>query len=200
MKVSRNKSVFLTFDDGPHAEATPKILRILEDANIKATFFLSGKNIAKNSQLVKTITEQGHDIGNHSYYHRHAIKTGPFATYGDLIKGHRISQEYSSQKYNLFRPPYGKMNLASFFYLLSSGSKIVYWNLDPKDYSNLSAKNVADYILENIGPGKVILLHDGRQNLNDQLQVTVDALDEVIQKTKNMNLKFNTISALYERE
>jgi len=200
MKVSQSKSVFLTFDDGPHPQATPKILQILKEANVKATFFLSGKNMVECSQLIKTITEQGHDIGNHSYNHRHAFKTGPFATYGDLKKGHKILLEHSKQNHNLFRPPYGKVNLASLLYLISSGSKIVYWNLDPKDYSDSSAENVADHILENIGPGKVILLHDGRQNQNDQLHVTINALDQVIQKTKNMNLKFSTISKLYERE
>ena len=198
IKVFRSKSVFLTFDDGPDPQATPKILKILDDAKIRATFFLCGKNIDKNKQITKAVAEHGHDIGNHSYYHKNALKTGLFATYEDLKKGQKTIQEYSKQKYTLFRPPYGKVNWASFLYLLSSGSKVVYWNIDPKDHSSLSAESVAEIILKKIRPGKVILFHDGRQNSNDQLQVTIEALALVIQKTKKMNLKFNTISKLYE--
>jgi peptidoglycan/xylan/chitin deacetylase (PgdA/CDA1 family) len=125
--ILKRNDIFLTFDDGPNPEATPKILEILNNANIKATFFLKGKNIEKNPDLVNCIIRDGHVIGEHGYNHYHPWKTNPMRLWTDLVKCHKAFEKISKEfSVTLFRPPYGKLNLVLILYALLKKKRLFF--------------------------------------------------------------------------
>jgi peptidoglycan/xylan/chitin deacetylase (PgdA/CDA1 family) len=203
LKTLRKKGVScLTFDDGPNPLTTPEILRILADTQVKATFFALGQNIEKYPHLAKRIVDMGHEIGEHSYQHRHAWKTGPFKTFRDLLKGGRIVGHYKAPGHlQLLRPPYGKLNLMSILYALCSWRRIIFWNIDPRDYAQESGDHVADFVNSDLKEGQIILLHDGRYNSPGKeasFKVTIDALPLILEEARNRRVQFKTITEAIE--
>ena len=135
--------VCLTFDDGPHPESTPKILELLEKTGVRATFFLLGENVEKHPDIVAKIVSHGHEIGAHGYSHLHPWKSDPYNSLLDLIKGDKIIKQCKAPESNrYFRPPYGKFNLITLLYVLITKRKVVFWNVDPKDYKETLAERV----------------------------------------------------------
>jgi len=162
-KIQTSNYLYLTFDDGPNPEATPVLLDILRDNGAKATFFVTGKMAEQFPDIVARICSDGHTLGGHSYAHCHPWKTGPLASYKDMAKGTAIIRDYlpPGEKI-LFRPPYGKFNLVTLYYLIITGQKAVFWNNDIKDYLANEPADVCDRINEQIRKGnRLILLHDG---------------------------------------
>jgi peptidoglycan/xylan/chitin deacetylase (PgdA/CDA1 family) len=184
------KMVFLTFDDGPDPESTPRLLGLLKKVEAKATFFVLGKNVERYPDLAKKIIEDGHEIGEHSYEHLHAWKTGPLRTLRDLVRGERVLQSVShvSNHRVLFRPPFGKINLATLLYIWLRRKQVAFWNIDPKDYEAVSAQEVANHVIQRLGPGVVILLHDGRLSGNSNVHVTTGALGPILEACKSKGL------------
>jgi peptidoglycan/xylan/chitin deacetylase (PgdA/CDA1 family) len=193
-KIEKN-CVYLTFDDGPNAQYTPKILNILKNANIKATFFLSGKNMKKFPELVTKIIEDGHEIGNHSYEHLHPWKIGPLRTWKDLIVPDKMIGNYlGSEKAILFRPPFGKLNIISILYIVIKRRKPIFWNIDPEDYNTHSVEKIVQTVMNNLSSYSVILLHDDRsKGTISSVQVTLNALKRII-RLLGSNYSFKTIS------
>ena len=135
LNMAKSEYIYLTFDDGPNPESTPRILELLDESGVKATFFLIGENIEKYPYLVEEIKERGHEIGEHGYSHAHPWKIGPISTTIDLIKNSKTTERYINPGNQiLFRPPFGKFNTVSVLYLWFTKRKAVFWNVDPKDY------------------------------------------------------------------
>ena len=200
--LEQSKVSCLTFDDGPNPEYTPKILDSLDEAGIKATFFILGKQAEDYPEVVKDIVGRGHEIANHSYYHTHAWHSDPVTTLIDLIKGGRILKKYNqNSRVKILRPPFGKVNLMSVLYSMFSKTKIVFWNLDSLDYKYDSAQDLQRDFAPKIMPGQIILLHDDRYGDADNTcnaMVTVDALAAVLKSIDQKKIHFRTVSqALY---
>ena len=195
IKVSKN--VCLTFDDGPNPDSTPEILKLLEKSKAKATFFLLGMNAEKYPHLVKAIIEGGHEIGEHSYRHSHPWKCSPVHSMLDHILAHHCLGVFTDAgRRLLFRPPYGKFNLIVCLYMLLRRKKPVFWNVNPRDYEQGSAEMIFRHVKNNLCPGAVILLHDGRHNgarWNDAT-TTVKALDLILQESRRNGFTLATIS------
>ncbi len=193
--IKRNGCICLTFDDGPDPGSTPQILELLNTAGTKATFFLLGENAEKYPDIVRKIVDTGHEIGDHSYRHTHAWKCNPFQSVVDLIRGGRTIEKYRKSKEPiLFRPPYGKLNLATLMYTFFARKRMAFWNVDPKDYQQHSGKIVADYVIERISRGSVILLHDGRRNMASSPDVTVSGVRLILEAVIGKGLTLNTLS------
>ncbi len=162
-QAQKKDCLYLTFDDGPNPEATPILLDILRDNGAKATFFVTGEMAEKFPDIVARICEEGHSLGGHSYAHCHPWKTGPWASYHDMDRGTAIMRNYLPKGGKmLFRPPYGKFNLVTLYYLFKTGQKAVFWNNDVKDYLANDSADVCHKINEQIKKGnRLILLHDG---------------------------------------
>lgn len=194
-RAKNANAVFLTFDDGPNPDTTPRILETLKEADAKATFFVLGKNIELYPDIAKSIIDNGHEIGEHSYEHLHAWKTGPLKTMRDLVRGGRTLQTRSlaNQGRISFRPPFGKVNLATLLYVWLGRKKVVFWNIDPEDYNASSAQEVANHVIRNIEAGDVILLHDGRNNRNDNVHVTIAAVGLILEACKRKGLHATSI-------
>lgn len=189
-RMGKGNGLYITFDDGPSTNLTPKVLELLDSANAKATFFLLGKHIDQNKELAETIYRKGHLIGEHSYFHSHPWKSGPIRSAKDLIKGwlsaRKIDEKYRS-KY--FRPPYGKFNLMTLLYVFLWRKKVIFWNIDPKDYMISNVDSNLRTESDSIKNGSVILLHDGRERQDENPQTTIELLEVILEKSKKDNLK-----------
>ena len=174
IKVSKN--VCLTFDDGPNPDSTPEILKLLEKSKAKATFFLLGMNAEKYPHLVKAIIQGGHEIGEHSYRHSHPWKCNPVHSIQDHILAHQC--------------------LSVCLYMLLRRKKPVFWNVNPRDYEQTSAEMIFRHVKNNLCPGAVILLHDGRHNgaRSNDAATTVRALDLILQESRRNGFTLATIS------
>ena len=194
-RAKNTNSVFLTFDDGPNPDATPRILEILKEADAKATFFVLGKNVELYPDIAKNIIDNGHEIGEHSYEHLHAWKTGPLKTMRDLARGGRALQDWSLVTHGRisFRPPFGKVNLVTLLYVWLGRKKVVFWSIDPEDYDAHSAQEVANHVIKHLEGGDVILLHDGRNNRNDNIHVTTTAIELILEACKSKGLRTSSI-------
>ena len=151
-----DRSVYLTFDDGPIPEATPYILDVLAQYGIKATFFMVGDNVRKYPEIYERVVAEGHRIGNHTHNHiggfRHTIKE-------------YVEKANAYLHTNLVRPPHGWMRIGQYAWL-SRKFKIVMWDLVTRDYSKWMT---ADDVLENVKRfarnGSIITFHDSLKSI-----------------------------------
>jgi len=174
-------SVYITFDDGPHPENTPKIIDALEKYNVKATFFMTGCEMKKHPEIVKMVADKGHTIGYHSYTHTSYKKLSIIKIINELALGRSMAKKIGF-KLRLFRPPYGDLRVISSLYLIMKGWRIVMWSLDSRDSFDLK-----DRVLENIDPGEVvggdiILFHD-------DYEMTIEILPVILEKYFKNNIK-----------
>lgn len=196
------KKVALTFDDGPSSTLTPKVLAILKKHNVKATFFILGKNVVSNRDLIRRMADEGHLIASHSWNHPSFWKLSEKDSSEQISSTHQAFLDIGL-KVNYFRYPNGNSTEYADFVLKSKGYKIVGWNVDTCDWgfnkagilssqnnkicngSTAVVKDAKSYLLKKIisRGGGIILMHD-------VLQVTVDNLDYVLTSLKNENYEF----------
>jgi peptidoglycan/xylan/chitin deacetylase (PgdA/CDA1 family) len=158
---TKEKTLYLTFDDGPIPEVTPFVLEELKTWSAKATFFCIGKNIEANPELFKRIIKEGHGIGNHTYDHlsgwNHTNKT-----YFENIKKCQdvLTQHSPLTTQQFFRPPYGRLKISQ-YRALKSKYKIVMWDIITFDFDTKTRKSrVLKTVLQHAKPGSVIVFHD----------------------------------------
>jgi len=161
-KISTNEKVIaLTFDDGPHSN-TPEILKLLEENNAKATFFLIGKNISKqNEKVVKSIAKNGHDIGNHSFFHRNMFPfTSEKKMRAEISTVNTLLEKITCEKTYWFRPPFGITNPLVYRAIKKEKMQSVGWSVRSFDTVSKSAKKSIERVTSKIKPGSIVLLHD----------------------------------------
>ncbi len=175
-KNSSEKVVYLTFDDGPVPEVTPQVLSVLDDFNIKATFFCVGDNVNKYPELYREILLKGHSVGNHTFHHLNGFKVEHEQYLNDV---EQASQLIDSR---LFRPPYGKLTRRE-KKILEQKFQIVLWDVISYDYDrNLSPSQVLENVKHNSRNGSVILFHDSVKAKNNMLSVLPDAINFLLAK------------------
>ncbi|SHF11829.1 polysaccharide deacetylase family sporulation protein PdaB [Thermoanaerobacter uzonensis DSM 18761] len=190
---SAGKVVALTFDDGPIPEYTEKYVDILKSMEVKATFFVIGKNAQKHPDLLKYIFENGNEIGLHSYSHFNMSKMKPEQMVEELYKTQKIVVESTGIKPTLFRPPYGAFNKTLLEISDALGLHVVLWNVDPDDWRNPAVESVVNRVISHTKNGSVILMHEGKIN-------TLAALPLIIEKLKSEGYSFVTVSELLNYE
>ena len=154
-----DRSVYLTFDDGPIPEATPFILDLLREHNIKATFFMVGDNVRKYPELYQRIVSEGHQVGNHTHNHisglRHSIRHYSY----------NVEKANAYIHSHLIRPPHGWMRIIQYF-LIMRRYKVVMWDLVTRDYSKwLTAEGVVDNVKRYARNGSIITFHDSLKSV-----------------------------------
>lgn len=151
---TREKTIFLTFDDGPTPIVTEKVLNLLEKYNAKATFFCLGEKAEQNPEIIKLILEKGHSIGNHGYYHQNAFKTSKKLWVENITKKSLVSPS------KLIRPPYGNI-FPSQFYQLSKDNKIVFWDVMTYDFdATITIAEIKKIIVLFVRNGSIVVFHD----------------------------------------
>ncbi|MCD6111768.1 MAG: polysaccharide deacetylase family protein [Bacteroidales bacterium] len=181
---TEEKKIFLTFDDGPVPEITPKVLKILKDFNVKATFFCVGDNVRKYPEVFNQIIESGHAVGNHTFNHLNSWKT-PSKLYLENIKK---NEEYFST--NLFRPPYGKLR-PYIFKKLKEDYKIILWTILSGDFDNkISNLKCLNNVIDNATNGSIIVFHDSIKAQNKLFY----ALPRVLEHFSKLGFQFCSIT------
>jgi peptidoglycan/xylan/chitin deacetylase (PgdA/CDA1 family) len=148
------KSLYLTFDDGPDPDSTPGLIQALQQYGIKAVFFCSGKNAEKYPYLIEELKNAGHLVGNHGYSHPDGWKTRVNEYVADVQRANAFTSA------NLFRPPYGRMTLSQ-YKMLSSNYRIVFWDIMPYDFDiSFGEENAMKVCKRKMRSGSIIVLHD----------------------------------------
>lgn len=176
------KSVYLTFDDGPHPDITPWILDYLLMENIKATFFCVGDNVRKYPEIYLRILQEGHAIGNHSMHHNNAIKTSLSAYLLSIDEASKLIQT------NLYRPPYGRLPISWGNSILGK-YKIIMWSWLSYDYDQQISVSQILKKAKRISPGDILVLHDNPKITAKQKEL----LPQLIQLLKEKKLTFEII-------
>ncbi len=159
IRQEAEKTIYITFDDGPIPEATPFILDTLKRYNIKATFFMVGDNARRYPELLERVRAEGHRIGNHTFHHfsgaRHTIRK--------YMADTALANEYL--KTDLFRPPHGWMRPTQ-YYAMRNKYKIVMWDVVTRDYSkHIDAPDIVRIVKKYTRPGSIITFHDSLKSI-----------------------------------
>ena len=158
---TEEKTLYLTFDDGPHETATTFVLDELKKCGAKATFFCIGKNVVNHPEIYRRIQAEGHAVGNHTYNHLNGWKSDDTMYINDIIKA---SEHIDSR---LFRPPYGRIKKFQAKLLQRNDNpvhrlfSIIMWDVLSGDFDNdLSPQKCLSNVVDNAGNGSVIVFHD----------------------------------------
>jgi peptidoglycan-N-acetylglucosamine deacetylase len=151
------KVVALTFDDAP-TEYTQDVLNILNEKQVKATFFVIGKNLAQFPQIGQEIVANGHELGNHSYTHQRMILKSQSFISTEIEKTSKLIRNAGFTGEIVFRPPNGKKLFGLPWYLNQHQMKTIMWDVEPDTYGK-STDFLVKYTLDHVKPGSIILLH-----------------------------------------
>ncbi len=186
--------IALTFDDGPHPENTVRLLKMLKERGMKATFFCVGQRVADHPSVAKRIVDEGHEIGNHSWSHKVLSGMTDAAVARDLERTDEAIRKATGVSPKLMRPPYGAFTDRQRDWAHRKwGYSITLWDVDSNDWRNPSAAYARSRILQGTGPGSIVLSHDIHKSTVDGMPKTLDAL-------KAKGFKFVTVSELLALE
>ncbi len=185
----RDKLVALSFDDGPHDQWTEKLLKILHEENVKATFFLVGEMAQKRPDLVRKIAEEKHELGNHSFSHVTLSNLSPFEMEVEWRAANEAIYAASGITPVVCRPPGGRYNDDVIFAAHRNRMTTVLWTDDPGDYAKISSEVLLKRTLPQIRNGANVLLHSGTK-------CTVDILPLLIRSLKAKGYQFVTATEL----
>ncbi|MEI6151781.1 MAG: polysaccharide deacetylase family protein [Chitinophagia bacterium] len=181
------KVIYLSFDDGPHAEATPFVLAELKKFNAKASFFCIGKNVAAHQNLYAQIIQEGHTVGNHTYDHVNGWKTDTAHYIQNIEQAGELIQS------NLFRPPYGRITNAQIKKIKADktiAQEIIMWDVLSGDFDlTLSPEACAKNVIKNTRAGSIVVFHDSAKAF-ERLQV---ALPMVLEYFSGLGYRFEAI-------
>jgi peptidoglycan/xylan/chitin deacetylase (PgdA/CDA1 family) len=187
------KEIALTFDDGP-CKRSLEILKVLKKENIPATFFVLGKKIKGNENLLKLMIKQGCEIGNHTYNHTNLIFKTQKRMKEELLSTDKELYNLNI-KTNLMRCPHFMCGLAAFFLAKKLNKKIIFADLDSWDWRQLGKKAIVSRVLRKVKNGSIIGFHDYLEEIGENKEV-VPTIKKIIPKLKERGYRFVTISKL----
>ena len=194
-RLPDDATVSITFDDGPNPRATPLILDVLKREQVRATFFVLGRHADQWPDLVRRVAAEGHQLGNHGYWHRKLHRRGPGYVRDDLTRGtESICSASGLTALHHFRAPHGFRSPWVSAIARSLGQRTVGWSLGVWDSARPGAVEIARRAAEGLRGGSILLLHDGDgyDAEGDRLQ-TAEALPSIIQNVRARGLRFATL-------
>jgi peptidoglycan-N-acetylglucosamine deacetylase len=188
------KVIALTFDDGPTPEATDRVLSILRERQVKATFFLIRAEIEKNPALARRIASEGHELGNHSYSHAHMVLKSPSFIRGEIERTDQLIWDSGYEGAIHFRPPYSYKLVLLPYYLSKTNRKTITMDIEPDSYPEISgdSERIVNHVVERARPGSIILLHVMYKSREQSLM----AVGGIIDRLKEQGYEFKTVSEL----
>ena len=157
---NESKRIALTFDDGPHPHQTKKILDVLDRYHVKATFFMVGVNVKNYPETAALVIKNGHEIGNHTFSHRHLQMMDDGAVLYELTGCEDVLEELCEYRPHLFRPPEGAITESVLRCAQKEDYELVLWSIDTRDWETKNVDKIVDSVLRQIKPGDIILMHD----------------------------------------
>lgn len=189
------QKVALTFDDGPDDVYTPKILDVLAKYKVRATFFLIGSAAEKHGDIVKRIHKEGHEIGNHTYFHSNLSRMAPWQIILDLNKARKTLSDITGEDVLVVRPPYGALDPPAVRAIGDEGYNVLLWTVDSLDWWGLSKEEVIGNVIPRMESG-VIVLHHSAGGPDEDLSGSVAALPEIIESLQTQGYTFLTASEI----
>jgi peptidoglycan-N-acetylglucosamine deacetylase len=182
-------SVCLTFDDGPHPDLTPRLLDVLAELRVRATFFLIGREVERFPEVVRRMIEEGHSVGHHSYSHPPRRSLTARQAADETEGGAEALAALLGRRASLYRPPGGKLTGRDLLRLWRSGFTTVLWNVDPKDFNKRSADEIRCVFTNRpLESGDLVLFHDNHPH-------AIEILPELVARTRRDGLEFETVDA-----
>ena len=182
--------IAITFDDGPHPKNTPRLLDMLRERNIKATFYVIGRNVDLYPSVLRRTVSEGHEIGNHTYSHPVLSKLSDSRVREELTKCRDAVARAAGVKPRTMRPPYGALLQRQRQWIHSElNYPTIMWSVDPLDWKRPGPSVVTSRILKATTPGAIVLAHDLHSS-------TVDAMPGTLDGLLNKGYKFVTVSQL----
>ena len=193
-KVKTDKNaIALTMNCAWNADDIDTILKILEENNIKITFFMLGDWIDKYPDAVKKIYDAGHEIGTHSDTHPHVNNLSYEKNIEELEKSNDKIEKITGSRTNIYRTPYGEYNETVIKAAQDKGYYTIQWSLDTLDYTGISGNEMWNRIKDKIGAGDIILMHNGTDN-------TANSLNMILKNIKDKNLEIVKVSDLIYKD
>jgi peptidoglycan/xylan/chitin deacetylase (PgdA/CDA1 family) len=169
--------VAITFDDGPHASNTPRLLDMLRARNVKATFYVIGRSVDMYPGIVRRTVAEGHEIGNHSYTHTKLSGLSNDRVISEMRKTEDAIFNASGVRPRTMRPPYGALTQTQRQMVHKTfGYPTILWDVDPLDWKRPGASVVTSRILNGTNNGSIILVHDLHGSSVDAMPATLDGL------------------------
>lgn len=195
-KTNKENEIMLTFDDGPDSRYIYKLLDVLDENDVKATFFVVAKNAQKNKEAIDEMIKRGHDIGMHSYEHKNGMLYSYFYTKKDIKNSVEIMKKLGC-KTDLYRPPWGHTNIFTNYFVKKYNLKMIYWDVMAEDWEKESTPElIAKRLLERTTNKSIICLHDAGENSGGAIgapENTIEGLKIAIPKLKKKGYKFKKI-------
>ena len=160
-QIASSPQVALTFNDGPHPEHTPRLLDYLAASATRATFFVVGECAQRHPHLIRRIADEGHELGNHTFTHGKPHRTNTTVFLDEVRRTRALLQDLTGDDCSLMRPPNGKLTVGKLWGLWSERQTVVLWNVDPRDHSIRSRKEIGRWC-DSYAPhdGDIVLMHD----------------------------------------
>lgn len=183
---SGKKLVALTFDDGPSAETTPRLLDILFEKDVPATFFMLGSRARNNPDIVKRAEKEYHIVASHTMYHQNLIRISTTAAEADVNESKAVFKSILGHSLKLTRPPYGNVDNSIRNII---GTPLILWSVDPADWQNQDPDTILAIVKTQIHDGAIILMHD-------IYSASVDAVPIIIDELRKDGYEFVTVPEL----
>jgi peptidoglycan/xylan/chitin deacetylase (PgdA/CDA1 family) len=191
------KLVALSFDDGPSDPCTRQLLEVLAKENVLATFMIIGLNAEKHPDILKEVVAAGHAIGNHSYSHPRFDQSTPAVIREQITKNDTVLEKLTGKKPMLMRPPYGLYGPQYFEICRDTGHVVAGWSASASDWNPHTPQEIAGALLDQLAPGAIFLLHDGKETNDGPHRVaSVQAVAQLIPQVKARGYRFVTIPEL----
>ncbi len=191
VKTSR-KVIAITFDDGPHPENTPRLLDMLKEREIKATFYVVGNMVKYNPQLLRRMIEEGHEIGNHTVSHGNLARMSDEALLAELRAAHDQIMNETGVVPRTMRPPGGAIKSEQKKLMMEKlGYPTILWSVDPEDWKRPGPAVVTSRLVSGAAPGGILLVHDLHKP-------TVDAMPSTFDQLLEQGYEFVTVTELIE--
>jgi peptidoglycan-N-acetylglucosamine deacetylase len=185
----RHPWVALTFDDGPHPVMTERLLNVLKDEGVPATFFVVGKMAVRYPGIVREIARQGHEVANHTFSHPNIAHLDKKTLLTELDQTRAVIQKLTGRDTLLYRPPGGNYSRQSLKVASQAGYHMILWTVLTKDVNGASVPTMKRHILNSVSDGAIVLMHSGMPN-------TVEMLPDVIEDLRQQGYHFVTVSEL----
>lgn len=176
----------LTFDDGPSAANTPRLLDILASKQVKVTFFVLGNMAQRAPGIIQREAAEGHEVESHTMSHQNLAKLSGAAIQGEVSGADGVLQGITGQAATLVRPPYGAINATV---RANIGKPMIIWTVDPEDWKYRNAATVRANVVSKTFDGAIVLMHDIHST-------TVDAVAGIIDDLRAAGYEFLTVSEL----
>jgi peptidoglycan-N-acetylglucosamine deacetylase len=176
------KTIYLTFDDGPHEHVTPQVLAELKARGMAATFFQQGWRVARFPELTRRVKEEGHLVGNHAWTHPNLAMVDDDQLEAELVGTSAMIERACGERPRVFRPPYGNLGESELdrdrvlTWVRALGMRSFHWHLDSYDYTRIPADEIVRNVVDHARPRKVLLLHDNLENTGSAIGAILDEL------------------------